>query len=255
MLNLIFSDIHANLPALEAVLWDAVSYNVDRVICLGDILGYGPFPKEVVAKLRRVEAECILGNHDIALLGLASGRKPKGMRESIITTLAWQTEQLSPEELDWVAKLTPQKEYRTGRHHSFLCSHGSPRSTVTYVDTLGIAREEFAAWSGEICFVGHTHLPMAYSNTLGPTGDWVSAQELEGDYVHLELRPETRYILNPGSVGQPRDGNPKAAYGLFDDEKGIFEVRRISYEIQETAKAIRKSGLDELSAMRLSIGQ
>ena len=252
---LLLSDIHANSPALEAVLWDAFGRNVDRVISLGDALGYGPFPAEVLSRLRSIEAECILGNHDTALLGLLGGRRTFNMRESIVRTLIWQLEQLGDEDLSWVARWPAQREYRTGRHSAFLCSHGSPRNGVTYVDTLAIAREEFSLWNGQLCFVGHTHLPVVYSSTQAPTGEWVGMTELEGAEVSLDLKVEQRWIVNPGSVGQPRDGDPRAAYGLYDDETCIFEVHRVDYDLEETAQAIRKAGLDELSALRLTIGQ
>ena len=252
---LLLSDIHANLPALEAVLWHAFGHDVDRVISLGDALGYGPFPAQVLSRLRSIEAECILGNHDTALLGLLGGRRTSNMRESIVRTLMWQVEQLGDEDLSWVAHWPAQREYRTGRHSAFLCSHGSPRSGVTYVDSLAVAREEFALWSGQLCFVGHTHLPVAYSSTLAPTGEWVGTTELEGENVALELKSEQRWIVNPGSVGQPRDGDPRASYGIYDDESTAFEVHRVQYDLEETALAIRKAGLDELSALRLTIGQ
>jgi len=103
--------------------------------------------------------------------------------------------------------------------------------------------------------VGHTHLPVVYSSTPAPTGEWVGMTELEGAEVALELKGEQRWIVNPGSVGQPRDGDPRASYGIYDDESTAFEVHRVQYDLEETARAIRKAGLDELSALRLTIGQ
>ncbi|MFN8509219.1 MAG: metallophosphoesterase family protein [Deinococcaceae bacterium] len=255
MLNLVLSDIHANFPALEAVLWDAVPWNVDRVICLGDMVGYGPFPKEVLRKLRAIEAECILGNHDIALLGLSSGKRPKSMRESLIRALAWQLDHLSPEDLQWLTQLPTKKAYGSQPGDRFLCSHGSPRSSVTYVDTVAVAKEEFVAWDGQLCFIGHTHLPAYFSSGLGPSGNWVTMQAIRDARFSLELNLDHRYLINSGSVGQPRDNDPRAAYGLYDDQTRVFRLCRVEYDVSETVKAIRKAGLDDVSAVRLTIGQ
>ena len=247
---LLLSDIHANLAALEAALSDARERGFEQVVCLGDALGYGPQPREVLSRLRALEAGCVLGNHEWWALRLASGHGDVQEGGVVARALRWQLERLSPDDLAWVAGWPECREQE-------LCGvltrfrHGSPLSLLTYVNSLSSARAAFAAWDGALCFVGHTHLPAAYASVRAPAGEWARHQKLG----RFALPPGARAILNPGSVGQPRDGDARASYGIFDAHTRVFEVYRAPYDVARTQAAIRAAGLPDALGTRLAVGQ
>ncbi len=133
--------------------------------------------------------------------------------------------------------------------------HGSPREKFEYTDSIVVARTSFERWKGRLAFVGHTHIPAVYSTLEGPTGEWTKQNALRDDRSRLVFPPRGRWIANPGSVGQPRDGNPKASYGIYDDERHLFEVFRVEYDVAGTQRDIRAAGLPEPLALRLTIGK
>ncbi|EYB69021.1 metallophosphoesterase [Deinococcus phoenicis] len=247
---LLLSDIHANHTALEAVLRDAEARRFDQVVHLGDALGYGPHPREVLTTLRDLDALCLLGNHEQMLLDYADGRREK--RESVVSAaLLWQLERLSERDLAWV------RTWRDGTDDPDVGAryrHGTPVSLDAYTDSVTAAREAFAQWQGRLGFVGHTHVPAVYATLNAPVGEWIKHQAFPegGSYP---VPPGARLILNPGSVGQPRDGNPHASYAIFDSRRGHFEVFRVPYDVGRTQEAVLAAGLPPVLAARLAIGK
>ncbi len=239
---LVVSDIHANLTALEAVLADAGE--VDETWCLGDVIGYGPDPNEVVERLRGLpNLTCILGNHDVAVLGQ--------MDYAVFNTearrsLLWQKRALSAENAAFLESLPQETLVR----QNVSLAHGSPRDPVwEYILNTLVARLNFEAFTTPYCFVGHSHIQCMFR------------LDMEHDRVLLDvLRPNEMYklfpraILNPGSVGQPRDRDPRASYAIFDPEAETWEPRRVAYDIEAVQQRIRAAELPEKHAMRLAEG-
>lgn len=247
---LFLSDIHANLAALEAVLADAGKRSHERVVFLGDALGYGPRPAEVLATLRELNATSVPGNHDVWALALARGQNPVG--EGFVRgALEWQLSQLSPADLDYVRHWPDGiEDPEVGARFR----HGSPTDLNMYVDSLTSAREAFGTWGGRLAFVGHTHLPGAFVTLSAPVGGWTKHQGLPDGGSYL-VPPSARAILNPGSVGQPRDGDPRASYAVYDTRRGAFEVFRVPYDVARTQAEIRAAGLPGVLADRLGVGR
>lgn len=239
---LILSDIHANLNALEAALQDAGP--VDETWCLGDVIGYGPDPNAVVERVRAIpNLTCMLGNHDVAVLGQ--------MDDSVFNTdarrsLLWQKRALSAENLAYLSGL-PQESLL---HGDVTLVHGSPRDPVwEYILNTLTARINFEHFDTPFCFVGHSHIQCLFQ------------MDIKRNRVSLEvpkpaeaLRLTPRAILNPGSVGQPRDRDPRAAYAIFDTQAHAWEPRRVSYNIAAVQQRIRAAGLPEKHALRLAEG-
>ncbi len=247
---LLLSDIHANFTALQAVLKDASSRRYDQVIQLGDALGYGPHPREVLDALRDMDAVCIMGNHDQMMLDITDGRKDN--KDSVVTlALRWQLARLAERDIAWV------RTWRDGIDDPDVGAryrHGTPLSLDEYTDSVTAARDAFQQWQGRLAFVGHTHIPAVYATLISPVGEWIKAQPFSegGSYM---VPPTTRVILNPGSVGQPRDGNPKASYAIYDSTRAHFEVFRVPYDIQRAQEAALEAGLPQVLAARLAIGK
>ncbi|WP_027460607.1 metallophosphoesterase family protein [Deinococcus murrayi] len=250
---LLLSDIHANAPALEAVLADAAGRGYDRAVMLGDALGYGGNPAEVLARLRELGAECIRGNHEqmgLDLLGRGGGEL-LGSGGVVGAALEWQFGQLGADDLTWVASWPDGLE---DREVGARFRHGTPLSLDTYADSVTAARDAFAGWGGRLGFVGHTHLPGVYAALHAPVGEWVKFQGLSAGGSYL-LPPGIRAICNPGSVGQPRDGDPRASYALFDVGRQTFEVVRVAYPVEAAQTAILEAGLPPVLAARLALGR
>ena len=247
---LLLSDTHANQPALEAVLHDAAPRRFDQVIHLGDALGYGPHPREVLNTLRDLNSVCLLGNHEQMLLAYVNSKRE--IRESVVSAaLLWQLGRLSEHELAWV------RTWRDGIDDPNVGAryrHGTPVSLDAYTDSVPAARQAFARWGGRLGFVGHTHVPAVYATLNAPVGEWVKHQAFPEGGSYL-LPPSARVILNPGSVGQPRDGNPHASYAIYDSEHGYFEVFRVPYDVVRTQEAVLAAELPPVLATRLALGR
>lgn len=247
---LLLSDIHANYTALQAVLKDAQKHPYDQVIHLGDALGYGPHPREVLDTLRDLDAICVMGNHDSMLLEYADGRRET--KDSVVSlALKWQLARMSERDVAWV------RTWRDGIDDPDVGAryrHGTPLSLDDYTDSVTAARDAFGQWQGRLGFVGHTHMPAVYATLNAPVGEWIKAQMFQdgGSYM---VPPSTRVILNPGSVGQPRDGNPKASYAIYDSVRAHFEVFRIPYDIERAQEAALDAGLPQVLAARLAVGK
>jgi predicted phosphodiesterase len=239
---LVVSDIHSNLIALEAVL--KAAGNVDEVWCMGDIVGYGPNPNECVEKMRSLpNAVCLPGNHDVALMDLMPFTI---FNREAARSLEWQKEQITEENLDFLRSL-PQVMQTYG---DFTLTHGSPRDPIwEYIINTLVARLNFDAFDTAYCIVGHSHLQgMFVLESLNKRVNMIMSRP------DTEIKLRDRMILNPGSVGQPRDRDPRAAYAILDLEKRIWMPKRVEYDFATVQERIRAAGLPEKHAARLSEG-
>jgi diadenosine tetraphosphatase ApaH/serine/threonine PP2A family protein phosphatase len=239
---LVLSDIHANLTALEAVLADAGP--VDETWCLGDLIGYGPDPNEVVARLRQLpNLVCMLGNHDVAALGQMDLAV---FNNEARKSLLWQKQALEPENAAFLESLPQETQVR----ENVSLAHGSPRDPVwEYILNTLVARMNFGSFATPYCFVGHSHIQCLFQ--LDQQADRVMLQ-VPPSQTPLQLTP--RAILNPGSVGQPRDRDPRAAYAIYDRQAESWEPRRVAYDVPAVQGRIRARGLPEKHAARLAEG-
>jgi predicted phosphodiesterase len=238
---LILSDIHSNLLALDAVLANAVSY--DLVWCLGDVIGYGPQPNECIDRLRGVPHVCVAGNHDWAAVGRldTSVFNPDALRACL-----WTREQLLPSSWEFIECL-PERH----QEDRFLLVHGSPRYPIwEYLTRPSQAAENLSYFEATVCLHGHTHKPIIF-RCAEPSG---RCEIVEPSYGELITLGDERWLINPGGVGQPRDGDPRASYVLFDSEEDTIEYRRVSYPIEETQDLMLSLGLPPRLAWRLSMG-
>jgi diadenosine tetraphosphatase ApaH/serine/threonine PP2A family protein phosphatase len=241
----VLSDVHANLPALEAVLRAAEEAAVDRYAVCGDLVGYGAEPGAVLDRILELPGDVVAGNHDLA----AIGRFEIGWFNPVAAeALRWTAEQLTPEHEEALERLEPRMHAKCA-----LLVHGSvPSPADEYLLPYERERAErsFDHEPFERCFFGHTHVPSVFTRT--PDGT-VTGRQVEGD-EHVELRPEHRYLLNPGSVGQPRDRDPRAAFLVYDDDERTVGWRRVAYDVDRAARAIRDAGLPGMLADRLAVG-
>jgi diadenosine tetraphosphatase ApaH/serine/threonine PP2A family protein phosphatase len=252
MRALVISDIHANRAAFEAVLEDADRLGYDGVWCLGDIVGYGPEPDWCVARVRTLGAaaacglQALVGNHDYAVLD----RMDLGdFNPEAAHTVIWTRNHLSPESLAWLNDL-PKDPVVV--EEQFKLAHGSPRDSVwEYIMDPFIAGDNFREEEFKFCLVGHTHVPVIYTLPDGQSTVRVR-KPVSGEA--LLLPDDGRAILNPGSVGQPRDGDPRSAYAILDTAKRLWLPRRVPYPIEITQAHMRDAGLPERLITRLSFG-
>ncbi|MCF6278400.1 MAG: metallophosphatase family protein [Anaerolineales bacterium] len=239
---LVISDIHANYPALETVLEDAGA--VDEIWCLGDVVGYGPDPNACVELLsEQPDLTCMLGNHDAAAIGNMALEAFNGdARRSLL----WQEKVLSADSMKFLRSL-PQMLTVRG---DVSLVHGSPRDPVwEYVLNTLSARLNFEEFDTQFCFVGHSHIQSIFR--MDSQRNRVS---LDIPRVGMPLELNTRAILNPGSVGQPRDRDPRAAYAIFDPEAKTWEPQRVEYDFAQVQQRIREARLPEKHALRLAEG-
>lgn len=241
---LVLSDIHANLAALEAVLSDAAG-EYDTVWCLGDTVGYGPEPDECVGRIRELAALTVVGNHDWAVLERVdvSDFNPAARR-----AVVWTRDHLSAESIAWL-KALPDQPIVSG---DYTLTHGSPRDPVwEYILQSTVATSNFSHFGTRFCLVGHTHVPALH--VLAP--DETRALTLKPIVDQpVSLQGGWRVILNPGSVGQPRDNDPRAAYALLDTEAAVWTARRVAYPIETTQSHMRAAHLPDRLINRLSYG-
>ena len=246
MPTLLLSDIHGNLTALEAVLEDARRYDYERVLFLGDAVGYYPDGDAVVSRLRALGAEGVMGNHDAWML-------TQDVLESegyVFEILRWQNEHLSEENRAWLAALPWTRE-----GEGWLAVHGSSCDPFVYVDDLDLAREAFACTTARWIFHGHTHLAGAFTALDGPKGPWVRYKPFTEPENVLKVGPKARAMVNPGSVGQPRDGVPLAAYAVWDEERDTVRTHRVKYDIRAVAARVEEVGFPPALHQRLKKGR
>jgi diadenosine tetraphosphatase ApaH/serine/threonine PP2A family protein phosphatase len=242
MRTLIISDVHANLTALNAVLGDAGTF--ERVWCLGDIVGYGPDPNECIERIAVLPGlQCLKGNHDAAILGEIPVH---AFNDDARASLHWLETELNHENRQWLAGLDERLVM-----DGVTLAHGSPRNPVwEYIMGLGIARENMRQFDTQLCLVGHTHLPGLFQ--------MAGATPLSTRYhAIVENEPftlEHKSILNPGSVGQPRDRDPRSAYLIYDDEDDRWSFHRVAYDVKGVQERIFSAGLPGRHAHRLAEG-
>jgi diadenosine tetraphosphatase ApaH/serine/threonine PP2A family protein phosphatase len=238
---LIVSDIHANLTALQAVIDDAGE--IDAAWCLGDLVGYGPDPNECVVKIRELpNYVCIMGNHDAAVLDQIDSESFNPEARSAID---WTRNQLWEGTIEFLQTLPEMLEM-----DSVTLTHGSPRFPIwEYLLDSRSATHNFDHFNTPYCFVGHTHLPILY--TLAEDHH-IARMTVPTPNNRLELT--TRSILNPGSVGQPRDRDPRAAYAIYDSEEHTWDYRRVEYDVIDVQRRMTKAGLPSRHIQRLEGG-
>ncbi len=244
MAVLILGDVHANLAALDAVIEAAGEF--EAIWCLGDTVGYGPQPNECVSLIRARASATLVGNHDLGCLGTLS--LANFNREARIAN-EWNGEQLTPEHREFLLGLEPIQRV----DDQVTLAHGSPRDPVwEYLLDTESATTSLDHFDTQLCFVGHTHQPAIYTADDG--ADSQCSVTIPTDQMVLKLKPDKRYIINAGGVGQPRDGDSRAAFALFDREAQTVTFRRVIYNIRRTQTLMLDHGLPEILAARLSFG-
>ena len=243
MRALILGDIHANLEAFHAVVEDARHRGgFDEVWCLGDVVGYGPDPVACTELLRRQKHVCVVGNHDLA----AIGRLDVGdFNPHAAAANRWTARRLRPEDVVYLLQL-PEKLH-VG---CFTLVHGSLRHPIwEYLLSAEAAGATFELLDTACCLVGHSHVPFLCRET---SQGYLFEEFAEGESFPLK---EERWIVNPGAVGQPRDGDPRSSYAIYDDEEGSLVRHRVEYDIATTQEKMRRAGLPGVLIRRLSYGR
>jgi diadenosine tetraphosphatase ApaH/serine/threonine PP2A family protein phosphatase len=241
VLHAIVSDIHANLEALDAVLADLERHKPASIVCLGDFVGYGASPNECIAKLRPIIEHGLVGNHDLAACGRL---RLSDFNPNAASAARWTEEALTPEHREYLRGLPYSAAWRNA-----LLVHASPAQPEDwhYVLSIADAQDELAAFTEPICFIGHSHYPGVFDQ--------------QGEHVRYTRTPEVRiekghrYLVNVASVGQPRDGDQRAGYMLYDEAAGILTHVRIEYDVQGAMQRIKDAGLPRFLAERLQWGE
>lgn len=238
----VFGDVHGNLPALDAVLKHAG--DCDAWWCAGDVVGYGPFPNECVRSVEELGARAVTGNHDLGSIGKMDLEEFNAIAR---VACRWTGGVLDDSPREYLESLPATLSVSEA-----MVVHASPRDPVwEYVLTGETALSNFRAFSERICFIGHSHAPEFF--TLDGEGKVDVALPTEGEEIRLE--GENRYIFNVGSVGQPRDGDPRACYTVWRPGEGTVTYHRVEYPIEDVQRAILEAGLPEFLAVRLSLGR
>lgn len=246
MRYLVASDIHANLEALQAVL-AAARGEYDRVLCCGDLVGYGADPNAVVEWARGNAAVVVRGNHDRACTGLED---LEWFNPVARAAALWTHEKLTPENLAWVRALPAGP----AQVENFRVLHGSPLDEDEYVLDVTDAAQVFAYMPSALDFFGHTHMQGGFIHARGRI-EPIGKPEPGQDRQLLEFDPDAAYLINPGSVGQPRDGDPRAAFILYDPADGFLFYHRVPYDVKKAQGKIRRAGLPPVLAERLALGR
>ena len=258
MRALVLSDIHGNLAALETVL-EQTRGSYDELWCLGDIVGYGPRPNECVARILEQAVLCVPGNHDLAVLDkLNTSYFNEMAREAIL----WSRAELTPAHHNYLTQLDPVPVVKA--ELDLLATHGSPRDPVSeYMSGLCTAKENWQLFAEKYCLVGHTHIPDIFRLRLRPAPPDAKEEQVAlveqlraepGKEIQLQPQEEHRVILNPGSVGQPRDKNNRAAYAILDTRHMTWTYDRVDYPIELTQGQMREARLPKVLIDRLSYG-
>lgn len=241
MRYLLLSDIHSNLPALEAVLAEVDLAHIDEVLCLGDLVGYGPHPNGCVARLQELTLRCVAGNHDWAAIGKMDTAE---FNPAARAACQWTAEELTAENIAYLQSLP-----ETLVQDDYTLVHGSLRAPIwEYVTHPLVAQRSFELLNTQLCFHGHTHVPVVFREEGTDPQAYILPP---GGRITLDTH---RYMINTGSVGQPRDGDPRASYLLFDSQEATLESRRVDYPVEETQESMKKKGLPESLITRLSYG-
>jgi predicted phosphodiesterase len=241
---LVISDIHANVTAFEAVINDAGKF--DQIWCLGDVVGYGPTPNECITRLREFDHICLAGNHDLAVVG----KTPlwdfsSDAKEVIVWTRHWLTQP----NLDWLQTL-PDTPILTNQKITIV--HASPRDPVwEYMNDKSVAKDNLELINTKVCLNGHTHFPKVFRK---PWDDWRILEEWPRVNLPFELALDTMFI-NPGSVGQPRDEDPRAAYAILNTDDMTITFKRVQYDVSLVQKKMKQEKFPNRLVRRLRFGQ
>jgi predicted phosphodiesterase len=240
----LISDIHGNLPALEAVLKKIDALGADAIVCMGDLVGYGPQPNEVIDLVRSRQIPCVEGNHDAGV----NGRMPLGFfREPNQSVLRWTIENLATEHKTWLRSLPLRIDSNTLRQEHpafvgipddlFCMVHASPDTPErwTYLNSAVLCRKALALIDQTFCMVGHTHIPAVVAGELGVFG----------------MEPGFQYVVNPGAVGQSRDSDQRASFIMLEPLAFRYQIYRVEYPVQLTLSAYAALGMDAATGRRL----
>jgi predicted phosphodiesterase len=243
---LILTDMHGNAEALQAVLRRVRRKRFDATLVLGDLVGYGAGPNQIVDAIRELPGRVfrVRGNHDKVASGIEDGAN---FNHAALTAALWTKEHLNPTNLRFVREL---EKGPTRVDDDFWICHGSPIDEDQYVLSIFDAWEIFTRFTGELVFFGHTHIPSLFV----AKGSETKVALLRGPSGSIRLEPGSRYLINPGSIGQPRDRDPKAAYMTFDSERRVVRWYRVDYPIERAQQRILKAGLPKVLADRLALG-
>jgi diadenosine tetraphosphatase ApaH/serine/threonine PP2A family protein phosphatase len=239
----IIADIHANLAAFMAVLVDIERRGeAEEVWCLGDIVGYGPEPHQCIELLRQTNHICVAGNHDLAAVGEVDTYE---FNPDAAAACQWTARQLTPQDIAYLKNLP-----LTIEKGDFTLAHGSPRQPIwEYILSISAAKENFAYFNSKFCLVSHSHVPLIFR--YGKTGSCSFSQFSTSKEL---LLGEERLIINPGAVGQPRDGDPRASYAIYDSEARRVNLFRVPYDIAATQAKMMEQRLPMRLVARLSHG-
>jgi len=251
MRYLLLSDLHSNDEALSAVLSRVKRKKFDRVVCLGDFVGYAADPNKVLDRFRTLPRTTISirGNHDKVVSGVDAGDM---FNPPALYAARWTAERLSTENLEFLRRLPLGPLVVDGR---FVACHGSPLDEDAYIFSDFDASMNFVQMHRlspemDLCFFGHSHIPSVF--TLEPGG--IRVEAVRGSRARLKLEPGRRYLINPGSVGQPRDRNPKASYAIFDAAERVVYFDRVAYDVESARRKIQRAGLPSMLGDRLVVG-
>ena len=239
----IFSDIHGNLEAFQAVLNDITMKKIQNLIFLGDIVGYGANPKECIDLLQEKSSAIVAGNHD---WGVAGKTNISYFNSVAQVAIEWTNSELTLEDKKFLAQLPLKREEK-----DFIYTHSTPINPHqwNYIFSEYEAVKNLQALTTKrICFIGHSHIPIVF--VLNQSGELLFTTKLS----EVILEEKNRYLINVGSVGQPRDGDPRAAYGIFDTEKRTFSLQRVDYDISNAQRKILSANLPPILAKRIGMG-
>ena len=247
MRYLVLTDIHANLEALDVCLADAKARGYDQTLVLGDLVGYGPDPNAVIERVRALEPTAIVrGNHDKVACGL---EQAEGFNTVAKSAAVWTLDALTDAHRTWLAD--PPEGPHDVDDVIQIC-HGAPFDEDAYIfDELDAVRA-LKVSTRPLCLFGHTHYPVTFelsADAFDMVGPSTAAE------VQIQMRNGSKYLVNPGSIGQPRDGDPRAAYAIADTTERRVELIRLQYPVEETQDKIIKAGLPEVLAQRLAVGR
>ncbi|MBI2487318.1 MAG: metallophosphoesterase family protein [Deltaproteobacteria bacterium] len=236
----IISDIHANLEALNTTLQEIDKLDANKIICLGDIVGYGANPNECLERIKERKIDSIMGNHDVVACGK---KEPDNFNPVARDAALWTRHVLTQENREFLYNLPERREFE-----DFLIVHGGISDPDLYIFSTYDTIPEFNLMKKQsVCFFGHTHVRTYYVFQ----DDAITCLF---DY-EIKIEPKAKYLINPGSVGQPRDRDPRASFLIYDTEKGIVKFTRLEYDLSLAQKKIIEAGLDRRLADRLSMGK
>ena len=236
----VIADIHGNLDAFQVVLEDIRAQKADHIVCLGDVVGYNAQPKECLDIVRQMNIPCVKGNHDDYC---STDNHLDGFNPHAAEAVHWTRDQLTEDDKKWLREL---KYSRMAANFTMVHATLDAPERWGYVFDKLAAAASFPYQNTQMCFFGHTHVPVAFMRDTVVRG---------GTYSKFKVDPSKKYFINVGAVGQPRDNNPKSAYVIYDTDAQTIELRRLDYDIASAQKKILDAGLPERLAERLAFGR